>query len=360
MAGFFITLKAAMKKVLIFLLLLLLIGGAVAAWMFMGPATGFEGKKEALYIRSNAATKGAVLDSLRTNKIIKNEGLFSFVAERMGYWQSIKPGKYEISKGSSILNIVRQLRNGRQTPVNLTITKIRTKEDLAKLVGRRMEVDSAQMLQFLNSPQLAQDYNIDREQVMTLVLPDTYTYFWNATPATIFEKLAETTKKYWTEERKQKAEALGITPQQAYIIASIVDEESNKLEEKDTIASVYLNRIRIGMPLQADPTVKFALKDFSLTRIYGDHLNVQSPYNTYRNRGLPPGPICTPARKTIDEVLNAPKTDYIYFVANPALNGTHVFSSNYTEHMRKAKQYQQAYREWAAAREARNATTTNP
>lgn len=346
-----------MKKLLFFLLILIVASGALAAWLVMGPATGFDAKKEVLYIRTNAANKAAVLDSLRQNNIIKNEGAFNFLADRMKYWANIKPGKYEIEKGSSLLNIVRKLRNGQQTPVNLTITKIRTKEDLARLIGRRMEVDSAQVLQYLNSDAFLKEHNVSAEEAMTLVLPDTYTYFWNAAPETIFEKLADAAQKFWNEERKRKAEALGITPVQAYIVASIVEEESNKLEEKDTIASVYLNRIRIGMPLQADPTVKFALKDFALTRIYGEHLNVASPYNTYRNRGLPPGPICTPSRQTIDEVLDAPQTDYIYFVANPKLNGTHVFSSNYTEHMRKAKQYQQAYREWAAARSAKATTT---
>lgn len=345
-----------MKKLLFFLLILLLIGGAVVAWIFMGPATAFDDKKEVVYIRTNGATKGAVMDSLRQNKIIKNENFFSLLADRMNYWQSIKPGKYEIEKGSSLLAIVRKLRNGQQTPVNLTITKIRTKEDLAKLVGRRMETDSAQMLAYINSNEFLKANNVDAEAAMTLVLPDTYTYFWNATPATIFGKMVETSKKFWNDERKGKAAALGVTPVQAYIIASIVEEESNKLEEKDTIASVYLNRVRIGMPLQADPTVKFALKDFALTRIYGEHLNVASPYNTYRNPGLPPGPICTPSRKTIDEVLAAPKTDYIYFVANPALNGTHVFSSSYAEHQRKARAYQQAYKEWAAARQSKAST----
>lgn len=345
-----------MKKVLFILLILLVIAVSVAAWIFLGPATGFSDKKEALYIRSDAATKVAVLDSLLSNKIIKNEGLFNLVAGRMDYWRNIKPGKYEITKGSSILEIVRILRNGRQTPVNLTITKIRTKEDLAKLIGRRMEVDSAQMLTYLSSNDFLKSHDINAEEAMTLVLPDTYTYFWNATPQTIFKKFVETSEKFWTDERQKKAKALGITPVEAYIVASIVEEESNKLEEKDTIASVYLNRVKIGMPLQADPTVKFALKDFALTRIYGEHLNVASPYNTYRNRGLPPGPICTPSRKTIDEVLAAPQTNYLYFVANPALNGTHVFSSSYAEHMTKAKQYQQAYKEWAAAR---NKSTTS-
>jgi UPF0755 protein len=135
-----------------------------------------------------------------------------------------------------------------------------------------------------------------------------------------------------------------------------VEEETNNQEEKDTIASVYLNRVRTGMPLQADPTVKFALKDFALTRIYGEHLNVASPYNTYRNRGLPPGPICTPSKKTINAVLAAPQTAYIYFVANKKLNGTHVFSNTYAEHMLKAKEYQEAYKVWDAERKEKAAT----
>lgn len=342
-----------MKKLFFFLLVLLLIGAAVVAWLFAGPGTGFSAKKEVVYIRSNGATKAAVLDSLRKNKIVKNERLFELLAGQMNYWQSIKGGKYEIEKGSSLLSIVRKLRNGQQTPVNITITKVRTKEDLARLVGRRMEVDSAQLLDYLNENEFLTEKGIGAEQAMTLVLPDTYTYFWNATPKAIVSKWVEASEKYWTNEKIQKANALGVSPEQVYIIASIVEEESNKLEEKDTIASVYLNRLRIGMPLQADPTVKFALKDFGLTRIYGEHLNAASPYNTYRNRGLPPGPICTPSRKTIDEVLNAPKTDYLYFVANPALNGTHVFSSTYAEHQQKARIYQQAYKQWAAERAAK-------
>ncbi len=345
-----------MKRFLLIVFIVLFVGAALVAWTVVGPGTGFESKKEVLYIRTNAATKGAVMDSLLNNRIITNETMFTFLADRMNYWRSIKPGKYEISKGSSLLSIVRKLRNGQQTPVNLVITKLRTKEDLSRLVGRRFECDSAQMMAYLDENEYFKKHNIDPEQAMTFVLPDTYTYFWNTTPERIFEKIVAASEKFWTEERKKKAEQLGLTPTQAYILASIVEEESNKLEEKDTIASVYLNRIRIGMPLQADPTVKFALKDFALTRIYGDHLNAESAYNTYRNRGLPPGPICTPSRQTIDAVLAAPPTKYIYFVASKALNGTHVFSNTYTEHMVKAREYQQAYKDWITAKNANSAT----
>lgn len=350
MAGFFIIFRLSMKKVLLLLALVVLIGIAVVGWMLAGPATGFAEQKETLYIRTSAANRAAILDSLVTNRIIKNQTAFNWLANRMGYWNSIKPGKYEFAKGSSLLSIVRKLRNGQQTPVNLVITKLRTKEDLARLVGRRLESDSAGMMAYLHSSALQKEHNIAPEAAMALVLPDTYTFLWNTTPEKVYQKLSAESEKFWNAERRQKATALGLTPLTAYILASIVEEESNKLEEKDTIASVYINRIRVGMPLQADPTVKFALKDFALTRIYGDHLDVASPYNTYRNRGLPPGPICTPSKKTIDAVLAAPPTDYIYFVANPALNGTHVFSNSYAEHMLKARAYQQAYKVWLAAR----------
>lgn len=331
-----------MKKVIGILLTLIVVAALVVAWIFVGPATGFSSSKEALYIRSNAATKEAVLDSLRTNKIIKNEAAFSFLANRLNYWGTIKPGKYEIHKGASLLGIVRMLRNGRQTPVNLVITKLRTKEDLAHLAGAKFEFDSTQMMDFLNNPDSLKKYNIDPERSMALVLPDTYTYFWNTTPSRVYKKLAEESEKFWTADRKQKAQAHGLDPVQAYTLASIIEEETNANAEKGNIASVYLNRINKGMPLQADPTVKFALKDFGLKRIYEKHLAVESPYNTYRNTGLPPGPICTPSRKTIDAVLNSPQTAYLYFVASPKFDGTHEFSVTYDEHLKKAKGYQQA------------------
>ncbi|MBD0365181.1 MAG: endolytic transglycosylase MltG [Flavisolibacter sp.] len=334
-----------MKKVLVICLIVLLIVTAVGAWMVFGPATGFESERRTLYIRTKAANKAAVLDSLRVNKIVKQTSLFSWLATRMNYWKNIKPGKYDIKKGSNLISIIRQLRNGQQTPVNFTITKIRLKEDLARMAGTKFEFDSADMILFLNNADSLKKYNADPETALWVVMPDTYTYFWNTTPEKVYKKMAEASKKFWTEERKHKAAEQGITPVQAYILASIIDEETNANKEKATIASVYLNRIRKGMPLQADPTIKFALKDFGLKRIYEKHLFVTSPYNTYRNRGIPPGPICTPSKTTIDAVLNAPHTDYLYFAASPDFNGTHIFATTYSEHMKNAHAYQQALNE---------------
>lgn len=330
-----------MKKVVLIVLLLTLVGVGIVAWMVVGPGTNFKSEKETLYIRTNAANKKAVLDSLTVNNIIKNQTVFNLLADRMEYWTNIKPGKYEIKKGSSALEIIRKLRNGQQTPVNLVITKLRTAEDLARLAGNKFEFDSTAMIRFIQND-LTSKATVDTNTALTLVLPDTYTFFWNTTPEKVFKKLIDESEKFWTAERKQKAEAKGLTPAQAYTLASIVEEETNAHAEKGNIASVYLNRIKIGMPLQADPTVKFALKDFGLRRIYQKHLQTESPFNTYRNRGLPPGPICTPSKKTIDAVLNAPETNYIYFVASPQFNGTHEFSASYSEHLKKAKAYQEA------------------
>ena len=331
-----------MKRFILVIFLVLVFAGGVAAWIFLGPATGFETKSENLYIRTGAATKKAVLDSLRKNRIITNETAFEFLANRMDYWKSIKPGKYEIKKGSSVLDVVRLLRNGRQTPVDLVITKLRTREDFARAVGKRFECDSAAMMDFLENADSLRPYDATPETALWRVLPDTYTYFWNTTPSLIYAKIAAAAKKFWTDERKQKAAQLGLTPTEAYTLASIIEEETRNNEEKDTIASVYLNRVKTGMPLQADPTVKFALKDFSLKRIYEKYTQVESPYNTYRNKGLPPGPICTPTRSTIDAVLAAPATNYLYFVASSDFRQAHRFSTTYAEHLVKAREYQEA------------------
>ncbi|MGN6532421.1 MAG: endolytic transglycosylase MltG [Ginsengibacter sp.] len=345
-----------MKKIILIIVLLLIIGALAGAWIFLGPATNFSSPKKALYIRTNAATKQAVVDSLKKNGIIKHTAAFAWLAGQLKYWNNIKPGKYEIKKGSSLLTIVRMLRNGRQTPVNLVITKIRTKEDLARMVGNRFECDSAQMIAFLNNPDSLQPYGADTTNALWRIIPDTYTYFWNTTPEKIYDKLYAASKKFWNDERRQKAERLGLSPQQVYTLASIVEEETNAHSEKDTIASVYLNRLNKGMPLQADPTIKFAMRDFGLKRIYQKYLFTESPYNTYRNRGLPPGPICTPSKTTIEAVLNAPPTEYLYFVANSAFNGTHVFSNSYAEHMQKARAYQQVLNQRDSARQANQQT----
>ncbi|RYY88512.1 MAG: endolytic transglycosylase MltG [Chitinophagaceae bacterium] len=339
--GFSFTLPPVMRRILVFLFGVIFLAALAVAWLLFGSGTGFRGKKATLYISAKAASREAVLDSLRKNEIVSSPRFFDWMAGRLGYWNRVRPGKYEFANGTSLYQMIRTLRNGAQTPVKLTINKLRTRGDLAKIFGGKFEGDSATMIAFLNNADSMRSFKTEPEQALTLLLPDTYTYYWNNGPREVLRKFADVTAGFWTSERVAKAKALGLSPQEAYTVASIVEEETNAQAEKGNVASVYLNRLAKGMPLQADPTIKFALNDFTLRRIYEKHLFVASPYNTYRNKGLPPGPICTPSRRTIDAVLNAPHTTYLFFVASPAFDGTHVFSSTYEEHLQKAKAYQE-------------------
>lgn len=337
-----------MKRILLVLFGILFLAAVVVGWLLFGSGTGFSGKRATLYIASNAANREAVLDSLRQNDIVSSPGLFEWMAGRLGYWDKVRPGKYEFANGTSLYRMIRTLRNGAQTPVKLTINHVRTRGELARMCGAKFELDSAAMMRFLSDPDSLKTFKVDNpEQALTLLLPDTYTYYWTNSPRDILRKFADVSAGYWTKERVAKARQQGLTPEQAYTLASIVEEETNAQEEKGNIASVYLNRLNKGMRLQADPTLKYAVGDFTITRVLNVHKQAQSPYNTYLNAGLPPGPICTPQRKTIEAVLDAPKTEYYFFVANPDKPGTHLFTKTYGEHLANARAYHEALDERA-------------
>ena len=258
-------------------------------------------------------------------------------------YKTVKPGRYEIKKGTNLYNLVKMLRNGQQSQVKLVITKERTKEMFAGKIGKKydFECDSLQMINFLNNNDSLQRFDVDTNTVMAIVMPYTYTINWNSTPAAILEQFYTSYKQFWTAERKVKADSLHLTPLKVITLASIVEEETNKKADKYNIASTYLNRIKVGMPLQADPTVKFAMKNFALKRVTGIHLKTDSPYNTYIYAGIPPGPICTPSLETLDAVLDSPKTEYLYFVASSKFDGSSVFTTNFDDHIKYAKLYQQ-------------------
>ena len=335
-----------MKKLLLFFLLILLLAGGYFAWLLAAPATGFEEKIKYLYIPSVNPGREIILKMLEKDSLIRNIHTFSLMADRTDYWKNVKPGKYKIENGSSVLGVLRKLRNGRQEPVNLVILKFRTREALAGAIGRKLESDSASFINFMNNNDSLKKYGLDSNTAMAAIFPNTYTYFWNTTAQKVFNKFYEEHERIWTEERKQKALAHHLSPTQAYILASIIEEETNDENDKPIMASVYLNRLAKGIRLGADPTVKFALRNFELKRIYEKYTEVESPYNTYRNAGLPPGPICTPSLQTLDAVLNAPQTDYLYFVANSDFSGRHIFTSSFEDHLKYAKQYQEALNEW--------------
>lgn len=330
-----------MKKGILFILLIAMVAAAWFAWKFFGPATAFEGKNYYLHIKTGS-TYQDVKNTLEKDQVISSPAFFEIVANKVEYPQKVKAGRYNIKKGMDLVNIVRMLKNGQQDPVNLVITKLRTKEDLASMVGRKFECDSVAFMAYLNNTDSLKQFDLDSNTVMTAVFPNTYTYFWNTTPSKIFAKLRSNYETFWTPARISHAKEHGLNQQTAYTLASIVEEETVKKDDKGKIASVYLNRIAKGMRLSADPTVKFALRQFGLKRIYEKHLAVESPYNTYKNFGLPPGPICTPTSQTIDSVITSPKTNYLYFVAKANLDGYSNFAETYPEHLKYAKEYQQA------------------
>ena len=330
-----------MKKLILIGIIIVLLVAAEAAYLVFGPATSFKDPKRDLYIRTGMNYELLMTD-LRRQEIINHLAIFDWLARRTRYPEKIKAGKYEIKSGTSLYHLLKMLRNGRQTPVNVVITKLRTKEDLAGLIGRKLECDSAAFLAYLNNNDTLRRFALDSNTVMTAILPNTYTYFWNSNPTRVFRKMEIASQTYWTPARKQLAEAHKLNPVTAYILASIVEEETSRKEDKPKIASVYLNRLAAGMKLAADPTVKFAMRNFELKRVYSKYLNVESPYNTYRNSGLPPGPICTPSKESLDAVLDAPDTKYLYFVAKPDFSGYSNFTETYTEHLQNARLYQKA------------------
>lgn len=330
-----------MKKVLLVLFLLLLVVGGFIAFKLFGPNTGPMSKGNYLYIHTGA-TYDDVKRELQDGGYINDIWAFQLLAERADYPARVKAGKYKVNNGMSIYNLVRMLRSGRQEPVKLVINKLRTEDDFVRFVCTKLEADSAKMRQLLADNNYLSGFGLGDNTAMCAVIPDTYEFYWNTSAEKAFGKIAGYYNQFWTDERKQKAKAQGLTQQQVSILASIVDEETNKNDEKGNVASVYMNRLKKGMRLQADPTVKFAIGDFSIKRITGVHTAYGSPYNTYAVAGLPPGPICTPSKKSIDAVLNAPATDYIYFCAKEDFSGYHRFASNYAEHMKNAKLYQQA------------------
>ncbi len=314
---------------------------AILGYLFFASNTGHFSKKKYLFIKTGH-TYEQVLQTIEDSSIVENVASFKRIAKWFHLSDNIHPGRYEIKEGMGNYTIVSLLKKGEQSVVKLVINKLRTKNDIIRKLSSQLEPDSAAWADLFSSQSFLAENGIDSYQIQSLVIPNTYEFYWNVTPQKVFAKLASHRNKFWNEERKGKAAKLNLTPAQVIIIASIVDEETNKNDEKPNIASVYINRFRIGMNLGADPTVKFAVGDFALKRILNVHTQTASPYNTYRVTGLPPGPICTPSQSSIDAVLNAADTKYLFFCAKEDFSGYHNFANNYNEHLANAKKYQSA------------------
>ncbi len=257
--------------------------------------------------------------------------------------KSIKPGMYKIKQGATNKELARMLANGWQSPYKLILSgNLRGLEKLSATLGNKMMADSTAFIEYFNSPTTWVKYNTDSANFQSIFLPNTYEVYWTESPEQLTNRLKKEYDKFWNEDRTEKAKQIGLTPAQVSILASIVCEESNYSPELTTIAGVYMNRLNRGMKLDADPTVKFAIGDPTIKRILYKHLEIDSPYNTYKNIGLPPSPITIPSIEGIEAVLNYKKHNYLYFCADASLNGTHNFAKTLSEHNRNARAYQAA------------------
>jgi len=271
---------------------------------------------------------------------IDNPELFSWIARKKKYITHVKAGRYLIEEGMNYPELIDMLRAGRQKPVNVTFNNIRTLNQLAGKISQKIEADSAEIMDFLSDESNFAGDGFKKETVIAVFIPNTYQLYWNTGAKEFYQRMLKEYKLFWSSHRIASAAEKKLDPVEVAILASIIDDEVAKPEEKPRIAGVYLNRLRIGMPLQACPTIRFALNDFTITRVLKKHLIVDSPYNTYKHKGLPPGPVGCPSVEGIDAVLNAENHDYLYFAAKADFSGTHNFSRTLTEHNRFAAQYQ--------------------
>ena len=262
-----------------------------------------------------------------------------------GYGGEIKTGRFAVNPGDGALAVFRRMKNGMQEPVNLTVPSVRTLDRLASVLGKKLMADSASIYNALADSSVCARYGYERNTIHCMFIPETYSVYWNISVDKLLDRMKKESDKFWEGARQAKADSMGMTRLEVTTLASIVDEETANDGEKPLIAGMYINRLNAQMPLQADPTVKFAIGDFKIRRIYNSMLRVKSPYNTYTNMGLPPGPIRIPSVAGIDAVLNYNRNDYLFMCAKEDFSGTHNFASTYKEHMDNARRYAKALNE---------------
>ncbi len=327
-----------MRRKRIFYLAATLLAAMVAAFVagfvqFKGDAVPEEFE---LYV-SSKSDYARLTDSLMPH--IRHRAAFDLYAERIDLPTTYKPGHYLLRPGMNVIEIARMLKLGLQTPVRVTINNVRIPTQLAGKLARQIDADSTAILRALTSDSLARAVGFDSVTLFSMFIPDTYEFYWTVSPEEMVHRMKREYDRFWAEERDAKRKRSGLSRLEVMTLASIVYEETRKTDEMPRIAGVYINRLRKGIPLQADPTVKYAMQDFGLRRILYRHLKTPSPYNTYVNKGLPPSPICMPGRNAIDAVLDFERHDYIFFCARPTFDGYHNFARTLAEHNANARAY---------------------
>lgn len=336
-------LKSGMKRKLLYFLYGTGILACILIYLIYKNIFGFNIKPERMnqvIFISSGATYEQVLDTLESRLLIKNLKVFKWLSVKKHYPSLIKPGRYLIDREYSYTGLINLLRSGRQKSVRITFQNIRTLNQLAGKIGNQIEADSSTIISFFNDESNYSADGFKKENIIAVFIPNTYEVYWNTSAKGLYERMLKEYHSVWNEQRLEKAKEKGLSQSEVAILASIIDDEVTKTSEKPRIAGVYLNRLRRGIPLQACPTIKFALNDFTITRVLFKHLQIESPYNTYIHRGFPPGPIGCPSIEGIDAVLNAEQHDYLYFAARPDFSGCHNFSRTLSEHNHYAALYQ--------------------
>lgn len=326
------------------LVLLLIVAGTIAGVAYYRLTTcnfrSTDGEEHGYYIYPGTPID-SVLTTLQQDYRIGSSFSLRLCAKRRSFTHP-KAGYYRFPSQFGSRLLVQRLQFGEQSPIRLTLTqRIRTREQLAGYLGNHLLTDSLSIKVRLDSVEYLQAYHLRPETAVCLFIPNTYEVYWTITADQLFARMYKEYLRFWNEQRTAQARALHLTPTEVMTIASIIESETNRNDEYPIIASIYLNRLRKGIPLQACPTVIYAIGDFSMRRVLKQHLEYDSPYNTYKYRGLPPGPIRLPRPSVIDAVLTAPQTNYLYMCANADFSGTHIFSSTYAQHAAAARRYQQ-------------------
>ena len=339
--------KSGKTKLVVWLVIaiLLIFGLAFGYWVFrmvMSPNVQTpDGKETVIYIPTGS-TYDDVQSILTDAGILISPKSFNWVAKKKDYPDNIRPGRYVIGNGLSNNRLVNMLRGGLQTPVNVTFNNLRDVDQLAGRVAKQIEADSTSIADLLHNQEYIGQLGFNDRTIPALFLPDTYEFYWNTDAEGFVYRMFQEYNKFWNEERRQKATDKGLSPIQVSTLASIVNKETNMSDEMPRVAGVYLNRLKNNWLLQADPTLIFAWNDYSIRRVLEYHKQIESPYNTYKYAGLPPGPICIPSITAVKAVLNAEDHHYFYFCAKEDFSGYHNFAKTLSEHNRNAAKYQQA------------------
>ncbi|WP_291402143.1 endolytic transglycosylase MltG [Daejeonella sp.] len=325
-------------------LLILALGGTALNYYLKYFKPNVSASQEYLFIKTGSDFND-VYSTIKSENILRDTLSFLEAAKNMEYSGKVKSGRYRLQEGMSNRAFINMLKAGNQEAVKISFQNVRLKHTLAGMVSKKLECDSASISKLLDSTEYVQKFGFNTDNVYTMFIPNSYEIYWNTDAEKFLTRMHEEYTKFWNDERKSKAKGINMSPIEVSILASIVDGEALNDNEMPKIAGLYMNRLIKGMRLEADPTVIFAANDFTIRRVLNKHLRINSPYNTYLNKGLPPGPISMPSINAIDAVLNYEKHDYIYMCAKEDFSGYHNYAATLSQHLINAKKFQQALNE---------------